>query len=511
MTEMLVDYLRPRSLLLVLDNCEHMLATCATLADGLRRGCPHLKLLATSRESLGVPGEMVWRTPSLSLPDPQRAPGPEELAHCEAARLFVERAIATQPTFAVTTGNAAAVAQICRRLDGIPLAIELAAARIKVLSADQIAARLDDSFRLLTGGSRTGLPRQQTLRATMDWSYDLLSDQERAVLRRLSVFAGGWTLEAAEAVCAGEGVEAADVLDLITQLVNKSLVVAETQAGEARYRLLETVRQYGRTRLAEAGEATGVAIRHRDWYLQLAERAEPEFFGPGQRAWLDRLETEHDNLWAALEWSKAEPGGAEASLRLAGSLTWFWFIRGHWREGRRWLEGALARSDDAPPAVLPGAIQGATFFAWRQGDHRRAAELGEQGLAVCRQVGDRQNMARLLLWLGITAMRETDYERAAALFEDSLAIARDLGNKWQTGLVLAQMGIIWPSFNVIVIARSHSTRKASLWSGKWETHSPSRTTCETWARMPFNRATTRGRAATLSRASGWAGMSATDG
>ncbi|HET9001388.1 MAG TPA: adenylate/guanylate cyclase domain-containing protein, partial [bacterium] len=442
MTETLVDYLRPRSLLVVLDNCEHVLKACSTLAEALLRGCPHLKLLVTSREPLSVPGEKVWRTPSLSLPDPQRAPSSEELAHCEAARLFVERAIATQPTFAVTAGNANAVAQICRRLNGIPLAIELAAARIKVLSAEQIAVRLDDSFRLLTGGSRTGLPRQQTLRAAMDWSYDLLSDQERGVLRRLSVFAGGWTLEAAEAVCAAESVEAADVLDLITQLVDKSLVVAETQGGEARYRLLETVRQYGRTRLAEAGEATGVAIRHRDWFLQHAERAEPEFFGPEQRTWLDRLETEHDNLRVALEWSKAEPAGAEAILRLAGALTWFWFIRGHWREGRRWLESALARSADAPPAALPRAIHGATFFAWRQSDYKRAAELGKQGLAVCREVGDRQHMGRLLVWLGITAMRETDYGRATSRFEEGLAIARALGDKWLIGLAQAQVGIV---------------------------------------------------------------------
>ncbi len=448
MTETLVDYLRPRSLLLVLDSCEHLLAACATLADGLRRGCPRLKLLATSREPLGVPGEMIWRTPSLSLPDPHRAPRPEELAHCEAARLFVERAIATQPIFAVTAGNAAAVAQICRRLDGIPLAIELAAARIKVLSADQIAGRLDGSFRLLTGGSRTGLPRQQTLRATMDWSYDLLSEQERAVLRRLSVFAGGWTLEAAEAVCAGEGVEAQDVLDLLTQLVDKSLVVAETQAGEARYRLLETVRQYGRERLAAAGETARATLRHRDWFLQLAERADPEMLGARQKTWLARLETEHDNLLAALECSRAEPDGAEAFLRLAGALMWFWFIHGHWREGRRWLESAVARSDDAPPAALPAAIGGATFFAWRQGDYRRAAELGEQGLAVCRQIGDMRNAAILLIWLGITAMRETDYERSTAFLEESLAISRNLGEKWATSLGLAQLGI--------VVARSES-------------------------------------------------------
>ncbi len=318
--ETLLEHLQPRTLLLVLDNCEHLLFACAQLVDALLRGCPHFKTLVTSREGLGIAGETLYPVPSLSTPDPQRVPPPEQLAHYEAVQLFTERAMAIQPTFRVTQRNAEAVAQVCRRLDGIPLAVELAAARVKVLPVDQIASRLDDQFRLLTGGSRMALPRHQTLRAAMDWSHNLLSDPERTMLRRLSVFAGGWTLEAAEAVCMGEGVEATDPLDLMTRLVDKSLVIAEARDGQGRYRLLETVRQYSRDRLLESGEAEVVRKRHRDFFLALGESAETHRGGPNQVMWLDRLEAEHDNLRAALEWSLGG-GDAEAALRLAKGCT----------------------------------------------------------------------------------------------------------------------------------------------------------------------------------------------
>jgi predicted ATPase len=319
-SETLVRALRFKSLLLVVDNCEHLLSACAELADALVRACSTLRILATSQEPLGVPGEAVWRVPSLSVPSAGRLSPVDHLMQCESVRLFVERATFSQPGFTLTDSNAAAVVQVCRRLDGIPLAIELAAARVKVLTVEQIAARLDNRFRLLTGGSQRGLPRQRTLRAAMDWSYGLLSEKERAVLQRLSTFAGGWTLEAAEAVCSGNGIEAADVLDLLTQLVDKSLVAVETQGEEARYRHPETVRQYSLDRLMESEEAADVRRRHRDWYLGPAERAEPELRGPGQVAWLEQLEMEHDNLRAALEWSRTEEGEAEAGVRLAGAL-----------------------------------------------------------------------------------------------------------------------------------------------------------------------------------------------
>src|SRR5579884_1061615 len=346
--ETLQQHLKPKSLLLLLDNCEHLSAACAQLAETLLQACPNLRILASSREALGIAGELAYRVPSLSLPELPRLPSAEAalvpaLARCEATRLFVERAALSYPGFALTEQNAPAVAQVCVRLDGIPLAIELAAARIKVLSADQIAARLDDRFRLLTGGSRTALPRQQTLRALIDWSYDLLSEAERTLLRRLSVFAGGWTLEAAEAVCS------ADALHLLTSLVDKSLAVYEEQAGEARYRLLETVREYARDRLLESGEMEEVRERHFAFFLRMAEEIEPKLTGLEQAAWLDRLEGEYDNLRAASGWALSAAEGAQAGLRLAGALWRFWEIRGHIDEGRGRLKNALDRPDAREP------------------------------------------------------------------------------------------------------------------------------------------------------------------
>lgn len=375
MTETLTDSLRRKTLLLVLDNCEHLLTDCAELTTALLRACPQVRILTTSREALGVPGETLWRVPSLSLPDAGQVPTVEDMVQCEAVRLFVDRAVATAPEFAITPKNASAIARICQRLDGIPLAIELAAARVKVLAVDQIAARLDDRFRLLTGGSRIAVPRQQTLRATMDWSYGLLLEKERAVFRQLSVFAGGWALEAAEAVCVGKRIKKHAVLDLLAELVEKSLVEMETQDGEARYRFLETIRQYSWEKLVESKEAAAVRTRHRDWYLALAERAESELHGPQQGVWLERLESEHDNLRAALRWSKTEEGGAEAWLRLAGALHWFWNIRGHASEGRDWLEGALSTKRDTSASVRARALCGAGILAWRQGDINRASML----------------------------------------------------------------------------------------------------------------------------------------
>src|SRR5215212_2875798 len=274
--ETLSDHLRSRSMLLVLDNCEHLVGACASLAEALLRSCANLSILATSREALGVTGESIFSVPPLSLPDPRRLPAPEGLTRYESTRLFIERARAAKHDFALTMGNAMAVSQVCYRLDGIPLAIELAAARTKVLSVEQISSRLDDSFRLLTGGGRPSLAHQRTLRTAMDWSHELLSSEERAMLRRLSVFAGGFTLEAAEAVGAGGGIEEGGVLDLLSSLVDKSLVLVTEQDGETRYRLLETVRQYAAEKLEQAGEADGVRRRHAQYYLALAEEAERE-------------------------------------------------------------------------------------------------------------------------------------------------------------------------------------------------------------------------------------------
>jgi predicted ATPase/DNA-binding CsgD family transcriptional regulator len=438
----LAAHLHKKRLLLILDNCEHLVDACARLVDALLRSCPLLRILATSREPLGIAGETTLRVPSLSLPEPGEVLVPERLRDYEAPLLFVQRAEAISPHFAITTRTAPVLAEVCRRLDGIPLAIELAAARVKGLTVGQIAARLDDRFRLLIGGDRMALPRQQTLRATMDWSYQLLSESERVLLRRLSVFAGGFSLEAAEAVSVGSVIESPRILDMLLQLVDKSLIVADDRGDEARYRMLETVRRYGRDRLEEAGEAAGTQRRHRDWYLELAEQADARLRGPEQADWLARLALDHDNFRAALEWSRADDGGAEAALRLATALWWFSFVHGHWSEARTLLETTLTRAPEVPRHLVPKAIHAATFFALRQGDLDRATELGEQGLALCRELGDSENSVWLLTWLGLVALRRGQYDAAARLLEQGVALSQELRDDWFQALVLAQLGIL---------------------------------------------------------------------
>jgi predicted ATPase/class 3 adenylate cyclase len=440
LVETLVEHLRSKRLLLILDNCEHLLAACATLANELLHACPHVQILASSREGLGIAGETTYRLPSLQLPDPDRPIPVETLTQFEAVRLFIDRAAAAVPSFAVTNQNASAVAQVCHRLDGIPLAIELAAARVKVLPVEKIAERLDDRFRLLTGGSRTALPRQQTLRALIDWSYDLLAEPERMLLRRLSVFAGGWTMEAAEAVCAGDDIEAWDVLDLLSNLVDKSLVVYEEQRVEARYRFSESMRQYARERLLEAGEEALVRGRHRDCFLELAGRAEPELLGAAQAEWLDRLETEHDNLRTALGWS-LEQGDAATCLAMGGALWRFWHVRGHLREGRERLEAILAMPGASPPTPARAkALNGAGALADDQGDSQRAAELHGESLAIARECDDRQNMAYALLSLGHVAIRQGEYERGKTLYEEALGLWRSLGTQYFIAVLLHNLG-----------------------------------------------------------------------
>ena len=440
--ETLVHYLQRKKLLLVLDNCEHLVAACAQLAGELLRTCQNLRILATSREALNIQGEVAWRVPSLSLPDRRQIPSLERLAQFEAVRLFVERAAAAKPTFALTRENAAPVAAVVQRLDGIPLAIELAAARVPALSVDQIAARLDDRFRLLTRGSRASLPRQQTLRAALDWSYQLLTDREQRLLRRFSVFAGGWTLEAAETVCGGEGIEEFEVLDLLTQLVFKSLVVTDEQNGEVRYRFLETVRQYGLEKLDESGETEAIRKRHRDWYLGLAERAEPELQGVKQAAWFDQLEAEHDNLRAALK-SSQTGGEARAGMRLAKALMRFWLVRGFAGEGREYMASILTRPEAAEPTALRAQVLWAAGgLAWRQGDYLSARALLGESLAICRGLGDRSGIGQALNALGLVAREQGDRATARALHEEYLAIARELGDKSGIGLALNNLGLI---------------------------------------------------------------------
>ena len=443
-TGTLSDHLRIRKILLVLDNCEHLVEACAELAEALLRACPELRVLATSREALGIPGEVAWLVPSLSLPDIRRLPDIESLARYESAHLFVERTAAVKPTFELTEQNAEAVAQVCYRLDGIPLAIELAAARAKVLPVEQIADRLDDSFALLSAGGRTAMPRHKTLHATMDWSHELLPDEERALLRRLSVFAGGFSLEAAESVCVGVDLERDGVLDLLSHLVDKSLVTAQEESGEARYRLLETVRQYGSEKLWESGEAEQVRERHAGYYLALAEEAEPELKGERQVAWLERLERERDNLRASMDWLLGR-GRSEEAARFGWALWLFWGIRAHFAEGRRSMEQALSAEGNAsmPATARAKALYVAGMMANYQGDHGSAESLVEESLGLFKKHGDKLGTAYALSNAGFAANGQGHHQRAIILIEESVDLFLEVGEKWGAAIELGFLAVAW--------------------------------------------------------------------
>jgi predicted ATPase/DNA-binding SARP family transcriptional activator len=448
LSELLVEHLEARRALVILDNCEHLIEACAALADALLRSCPELRIVATSQEALSIAGERAWLVPSLSLPDedPRRLPPLEELVSYEAVRLFLERAEDVSSGFALTAQNAPAVAQVCRRLDGIPLAIELAAARARVLTVEQIAERLDDRFRLLTTGSRMALPRHRTLRATIGWSYDLLSGDERALFRRLGVFAGGFALGAVEAVCVGEDLEEDEVLDLLSHLVDKSLVVVQERGGEARYRLLETVRQYGWEKLKEAGEEEAVRRRHAMFFLALAEEVEPKIEPnvniADRRAWLGRLEVEHDNLRAALRW--AQEGSPQTGLLLANALYWLWYHRGYLSEGRGSYERALAGAPAAltSPAARAKALCYAGYLAWAQGDHPAARSRLQDSVEIGRQVGGGRYLAHALWVLGMEMLSRGEIAVAHSLAEESVEIFRTIGDEFGLSISLANLGAI---------------------------------------------------------------------
>ncbi len=425
----LVDHLKGKRLLLVLDDCDPVLGVCAELAEALTRSCAMVRVVVTSREALGVPGEAILPVASLLTPDAGAAVAARDLDGIDACRLFVERARAVQPTFAITDQNARAVAQLCRRLDGIPLAIELAAARVRALPVEQIAARLDDRFRLLTGGSRAAVARHQTLAATIDWSYDLLAEGERAVLRRLSVFAGGATLEAAESVCAGDPVDPLDILDTLGRLVEKSLVFTDPSSATARFRLLETVREYARGRLVEAGEGEPTLRRHRDWYVALVGQAGPAFFhGPEPAEWLGRLDAEHDDLRAVLEWCLDQPGEGATGLGIAAGLWRYWEIRGHLAEGRGWLERMIGAAGGEVTPLRANALTGAGNLAFMQGDYHAASAFHEGSLTLHRLMGDPQSIAYAANNLANTVLQLGDLDRARGLYEEAIALARELGD-----------------------------------------------------------------------------------
>ena len=394
---------------------------------------------------------MSWPVPSLSLPEyPLRreaATRPAALLQYEAIRLFADRASAASPAFSITERNVGAVAEICRQLDGMPLAIELAAARVRAFSVEQIAARLaaHERFRLLTAGSRTAPARQQTLEATLDWSYTLLSAVERTVLRRLSVFGGGWTLEAAEAVCGGDGDAAVDVLAVLPNLVDKSLVQVSAPNGEARYRLLETIRQYAHAKLAERGEADTVRDRHLDYFIGWVESAEPHLVGPDQFAWLSRFEAEHDNLRSGLSWSLESESRAEKGLRLASVVGHFWRLHGYHSEGRMRLSAALAQAGAGKPenaAARVRALKWAGWLAFFQSDYPATRAICQASLALCHQLGQagQSGLADALEMLGEVETEEGNYAAARPLYEEALAIYRPLCNVIGLSNALTMLG-----------------------------------------------------------------------
>jgi predicted ATPase/class 3 adenylate cyclase len=429
--EGLEAYLRDRNLLLVLDNFEQILEG-ASLVGELLGACPKLKVLATSRIPLRLYGEQEYPVPPLAVPNPGVLPPLEVLTQYEAVRLFVERARSVKPDFEITNESAPAVAKICARLDGLPLAIELAAARVKILPPEAMLGRIANRLKLLKGGARDLPARQRTLRGAIDWSHDLLGEEERTLFRRLSVFAGGRTIEAIEEICDPEG--ELDALEGVESMVDKSLIRQEEADGEPRFVMLETIHEYAREKLEESGEAEEIKRLHADYFLTLAEGAEPELVGPDQVAWLDRLETEHDNMRSALSWALGS-GRIETALRLGGALGWFWRVHGHFVEGGRWLEEALSADEGVPDLVRAKALCSAGYLAHMQGDFERARRLLQESLALYRELGDEEGTARSLHHLGYID-HYGDIERARRLLEESLEINRRVGNKRELAMVL---------------------------------------------------------------------------
>ncbi len=508
--ETLVEALRGRNILLVVDNCEHVIAACAQVAEALLRRCPNVKILASSREALNIQGETIWSVPPLAVTEwhllERRLPL-AELSQFEAVQLFVDRAKAARPSFALTEANADQVARLCWRLDGIPLAIELAAARVKVLSLEQILARLDDRFRLLSGGSRTASPRQQTLGALIDWSYDLLSEPERILLRRLSVFVAGRTLEMAEEVCAGDGLESIEIFDQLSGLVEKSLLTIEQGFdGESRYTMLESVWDYANGKLAEHSEAAKYRRRHLDFFVRLAESAQPMLEGRDQKAWLERLHYEHYNLDTALEFAVESPETVEAGLRLAGAVARFWTVRGYFTEGYGHLTALLARADEkVSPAVRAKGEWSAGLICWSQdrdadaqrhyGEARRLytalgarLELGrveallgytkrndgrpdeaqghfETALALGKEAGSDEIVARALNGMGSVAMDRGDFVAARELKERALGLFRKLGDLWVVALITGSMGRMYTAAGDLATARRVVTEALILHNG----------------------------------------------
>ncbi|GAA2300737.1 LuxR family transcriptional regulator [Nonomuraea roseoviolacea subsp. roseoviolacea] len=437
----LTDFLADKNALIILDNCEHLVRESAVLAEALLRAAPDLRILATSREALGFVGERILPVPTLPMPGSDGAELPiESLARTDAVRLFTERAMAVLPSFQLTEDNRDIVLQICHRLDGLPLGIELAAVRLRALSLRQLLDRLDDRFRLLTAGSPAEPPRHQTLRALIDWSYALCSEKERLLWARASVFAGGLDLEGAEAVCSGDGIDREEVLDLVCALVSKSILIREEHGSRVRYRLLEIIRQYGLERLADHGEQGELQRRHRDYYRELAAEARDHLFGPSQVAWFTRLRHEHANLHSALERCLCDPDEAGACLEMATDLLYHWITGYYLGEGRRWLDRALA-AGAGTPETRARALWAGSWLAIIQADVPAAAEMLKESQSLGERLGLEDVLGYVALYSGMIAMCEGDTDGAIELYEHALARHRAMGDPVGTTLALIRLSL----------------------------------------------------------------------
>ena len=426
--ETLTAFLRDKRMLLILDNCEQIVDACADLVEVLLKSCPELRILATSREGLGVGGETTWHVPSLPIPSTQDLQSFEKIAGNPSVRLFVERAASVVPSFSLTPKNASAIVRVCQRLDGIPLAIELAAARVKTISPEEIALRLGDRFRLLTGGSRTALPRHQTLRAAIDWSYHLLGGIEGILFRRLSVFCGSFSLEAAESICEDSDLPAADILDSLCRLSDKSLLILEHSEANVRYRMLETIREYAFERLQESNEVAATQSRFIKYFLGLGQRAEQELSGPSQGEWLERLNAEHENLLAALAWNVQDTDFAIGQVQLALALSRFWLVRGHWEEGLTCMLRVIGSKDAQPLATERAkALNSCGNLACQLGRFDAALQHYERSLELRRELRDERGIAATLNNLGMVHKRRGHSEEARLLFREALGLFRKLG------------------------------------------------------------------------------------
>lgn len=442
----LKTHIGSREMLLVLDNCEHVIEMSALIVQDLLTACPNLHIMTTSRESLGLQGEISYHVRSLKTPDPDHLSQPDQAWKVESMQLFLDRALNVKSDFSPDEGETMAAARICSRLDGIPLAIELAAARVRVLPVQEIAERLSDRFRLLTGGRRAAIPRQQTLQALIDWSYELLTPEERTLLQRLSVFIGGWTLSASEKICADDALHFSRILDVTTRLVDKSLVNFNDSSQHARYDMLQTIRQYASEKLIQSGEMEPLRNRHLEYYAELAQKASPELWRSSQIDWMDRLEEEHDNLRAALEWSmsKKDANLLQAGMGIASGISVFWLVRGHWNEAWNWMRQLLQSpvSEDLSCSQKTHLLYAAGFLVKELGDIYRAKALFSQALSEAQSQGDQNSEAYALLGLGRTVMIEQFYDQSEELIDQSLNLFRSQDDKVGILLALAEKGAI---------------------------------------------------------------------